>query len=200
MKTLFSLVTSATLLISAHTVAEPLAENNALINGNVLQGHGLIGVNMAAGEQNAQINAAALAISYGQGAHSLVDLRQSVSVEEGDYAHDSFSAITDNAFSNVSGVISVNQVSGMGNAQINAMAIGMGLDGEAVTDVMLESSSTGYTADLAPEDNGLREARIDEKAFNGASGLVQVNQLAGSGNATANSFQLNIKLGTESEL
>lgn len=197
MKTLFSLVTSTTLLISAQAFAEPWLENSALIDGSVLQGQGRIGVNMAAGDQNAQINAAALAVSYGQGAHATLDLQQNVRLTEAEWAHDSTSTITDNAFSNASGVISVNQVSGLGNAQINAVAIGLGIEGEAVTEVGLASSTTGYNAELAPTDTGHREARIDEKAFEGSSGLVQINQLAGSGNATANSFQLNVNVGLD---
>lgn len=199
MKTLFSLVTSTTLLISAPVFAETLLENSALITNNVLQGQGRIGVNMAAGDQNSQINAAALAVSYGQGAHATLDLQQNVRLNEADWAHDSTSTITENAFANVTGVISVNQVSGLGNAQINAVAIGLGIEGEAVTEVSLASTTTGYDAALAPTNTGHREARIDEKAFDGSSGLVQINQLAGSGNATANSFQLNINLGLDSE-
>lgn len=199
MKTLFSLVTSTALLISAPAFAETLLENSSLINGNVLQGQGRIGVNMAAGDQNAQINAAALAVSYGQGAHATLDLEQNVRLTEAEWAHDSTSTITENAFSNVTGVISVNQVSGLGNAQVNAVAIGLGIEGEAITEIGLASATTGYNAELAPTDTGHREARIDDKAFDGSSGLIQVNQLAGSGNATANSFQLNISLGLDNE-
>tara|TARA_B100001063_G_C16727460_1_gene537283 strand:- start:170 stop:772 length:603 start_codon:yes stop_codon:yes gene_type:complete len=199
MKTLFSLVTSTALLISAPAFAETLLENSSLINGNVLQGQGRIGVNMAAGDQNAQINAAALAVSYGQGAHATLDLQQNVRLTEAEWAHDSTSTITENAFSNATGVISVNQVSGLGNAQVNAVAIGLGIEGEAITEIGLASATTGYNAELAPTDTGHREARIDDKAFDGSSGLIQVNQLAGSGNATANSFQLNISLGLDNE-
>ncbi len=199
MKTLFSLVTSTALLISAPAFAETLLENSSLINGNVLQGQGRIGVNMAAGDQNTQINAAALAVSYGQGAHATLDLQQNVRLTEAEWAHDSTSTITENAFSNATGVISVNQVSGLGNAQVNAVAIGLGIEGEAITEIGLASATTGYNAELAPTDTGHREARIDDKAFDGSSGLVQVNQLAGSGNATANSFQLNISLGLDNE-
>lgn len=199
MKTLFSLVTSTALLISAPAFAETLLENSSLINGNVLQGQGRIGVNMAAGDQNAQINAAALAVSYGQGAHATLDLEQNVRLTEAEWAHDSTSTITENAFSNVTGVISVNQVSGLGNAQVNAVAIGLGIEGEAITEIGLASATTGYNAELAPIDTGHREARIDDKAFDGSSGLIQVNQLAGSGNATANSFHLNISLGLDNE-
>jgi hypothetical protein len=36
---------------------------------------------------------------------------------------------------------------------------------------------------------------IDNTAFDGARGLIQVNQSAGSGNATANSFALRVETG-----
>src|SRR5574337_958983 len=40
------------------------------------------------------------------------------------------------------------------------------------------------------ETHGIREARIGSTAFRNATGLVQVNQTVGAGNATANSFVL----------
>jgi hypothetical protein len=42
-----------------------------------------------------------------------------------------------------------------------------------------------------------QEVSISDTAFSGARGLVQVNQSAGSGNATANNFVLSVQAGTK---
>ncbi len=200
MNRLRTLVYGAAALIALQAVADPVLDNQSDISGKAARGQsGQMGVNMAAGDNNLQLNAAALAISAGQGARATLDLRQNVDISGADLTHNSVSTISDSAFSHSSGTLSINQVSGLGNAQINSIAIGLGLDGHAVTDTQLSSSVTGYSAELAPDDAGHREVRIEDKAFKGSSGLVQVNQLAGTGNATANSFQLRVNLGVKNE-
>jgi hypothetical protein len=44
--------------------------------------------------------------------------------------------------------------------------------------------------------HGVREASISSDAFRHANGIVQINQAAGAGNATANSFVLRPPAGT----
>ncbi|UTW12550.1 hypothetical protein [Marinobacterium rhizophilum] len=200
MNRLRNLVYGTAALIALQAGADPVLDNHSDISGKAARGQsGRMAINMAAGDGNAQLNAAALAISTGLGTHALLDLRQKVDISGADPTHNSVSAISDSAFSHSSGTLSINQVSGLGNAQINSIAIGFGLDGKAVTDTQLSSSVTGYSAGLAPDDAGHREVRIEDEAFKGSSGLVQVNQLAGTANATANSFQLRINLGVKSE-
>lgn len=198
MKSLSSLCAATTILITVQAFADPVVENLSQIHGNVVGGQGLMGINIAAGDGNAQLNASALAISVGQGAHSSLQLRQNIDFSALDQAHDSISTIGENAFSNAQGALSVNQVSGVGNAQINAISIGIGIDGaSAITDAQLAATTSGQATSGVDDPQYRREARIEGEAFKGSSGLVQVNQLAGTGNATANSFQLRIELGTE---
>lgn len=195
-----SILCAATILLAVQVSADPLVENVSRIQGNVVGGNGLMGINIAAGDSNAQLNAKALAISVGQGAHSALQLRQNIDFSGIDQAQDSISTISGNAFSNAGGALSINQVSGVGNAQINAVSIGIGLDGAAaVSDTQLAQTTSGSAVNALENPQYRREARIEGQAFKGSSGLVQVNQLAGTGNATANNFQLSVELGMESQ-
>jgi len=198
MKSLSSLCAATTILIAVQTCADPVVENFSRIQGDVAGGQGLVAINLAAGDSNAQLNASALAISVGQGIQEM-QLRQNINFSAIDQAQDSISTINENAFANVQGALSVNQVSGVGNAQINAISIGIGLDGAAVTDTQLAATTSGQSISALADPQYRREARIEGQAFKGSSGLVQVNQLAGTGNATANNFQLKVELGTENQ-
>jgi hypothetical protein len=103
-----------------------------------------------------------------------------------------------NAFSNASGAVMVNQSAGAGNIQSNSAQIGTAAIGvEAVSDAVLSAAAATSGAHGHPsEAQGIREASIGHAAFANATGLVQVNQSAGAGNVTANSFVLRPPAGT----
>ena len=109
----------------------------------------------------------------------------------------SISGIGGHAFTNSIGALSINQTSGTGNAQVNGMAIGIGLDVNVMSESMLSNMSTGAGLAAREPDEGIRSATIADSAFNGSRGLVQVNQSAGSGNSTANNFVLQLDLGAK---
>lgn len=176
----------------------PYAINNSMIDGNALSGaRGRNVVNMAAGEANAQQNAAAIALNpngvANVGLFSQQNLHQNSSTVPGL----SVSGIGGNAFTNTVGALSINQTSGSGNAQVNGMAIGIGLDVNVMSESMLSNMSTGAGLAAREPDGGTRSATIADSAFTGSRGLVQVNQSAGSGNSTANHFVLEFDLGTK---
>ncbi|KXU88625.1 hypothetical protein CI15_11850 [Paraburkholderia monticola] len=107
-------------------------------------------------------------------------------------------SIEANAFSNTSGAVLVNQSAGAGNLQRNSTQIGTAALG-------VETVSDGELSATAPKNgslgqsnaiHGVREASISSDAFRNASGIVQINQAAGAGNATANSFVLRPPAGT----
>ncbi|MDO6565015.1 hypothetical protein Q4488_16665 [Amphritea sp. 1_MG-2023] len=193
------------LLMATSVAAEtPLAakqfegSNQAVISDFALEGsRGVIGVNIVAGDANAQLNARALAVSIGQGvgASARIKVSQHVGFPSGG-ADSAVSLIEGDSFSNASGLISVNHASGSGNAQLNDVAIGFALGGVAVTESELNLTVTGQPVALSENSSTMqhREVSIGEGAFNGSSGLVQINQLAGSGNATRNSFGLSVSL------
>lgn len=202
------LLISVVPLLAFNSAAQSLPEKQeyavgaqAVIGDFVLEGsRGVIGINIAAGDSNAQLNARALAVSVGQGvsASSQIKVLQHVSLLGGG-PDSAVSLIEGNAFSNATGLISVNHVSGAGNAQLNDVAIGIAIGGVAVTESELNLTVTGQPVNSLPEQIATqhREASISGSAFNGASGVVQINQLAGSGNATSNSFGLSVSLGAD---
>lgn len=195
------------LLMATHVAAEtPLAaeqfeySTQAVISDDVLTGaRGVIGVNIVAGDSNAQINAHALSISVGQGVHTSSNIKTSQHVNYLEGPDSAVSLIEGNAFSNASGLISINHASGAGNAQLNDVAIGIAIGGVALTESELNLTVTGQPVSQLSQGAGVqhREAVIGEAAFDGASGVVQINQLAGSGNATSNNFGLSVSLGAE---
>ncbi len=186
-------------------IADPAPQHQrystqAVIQDMALKGsRGVIGVNIAAGDSNVQLNARALAFSVGQGvASASVHAVQRVQMP-GEAPDSAVSLIQGSAFSNASGMISVNHASGVANAQVNDIAIGFAIGGVAVTESELSLTVTGQPGGQSSQSQiqQHREASISGSAFEGASGVVQINQLAGSGNATSNSFGLTVSVGAE---
>lgn len=176
----------------------PSSVTRSVIDGNTLSGtRGRNAVNMAAGDTNAQVNAASLAFDSAGIANATVSLRQNLNFNTSGPADLSISDISGNAFSNSIGAISINQTSGAGNAQANGMAIGIGQQVNVMSESMLSSTTAGVGLSASDTDTGTRSATISDSAFTGSRGLVQVNQSAGSGNSTANNFALQFDLGTK---
>lgn len=176
----------------------PYAINSSMIEGHALSGsRGRNVVNMAAGDANAQQNAAAIALSPNGNASIGLFTQQNLHQNSSTSPGLSVSGIGGNAFTNTMGALSINQTSGTGNAQVNGMAIGIGLDVDVMSENMLSNMSTGAGLAAREPDDGTRSATIADSAFTGSRGLVQVNQSAGSGNSTANNFVLQIELGTK---
>ena len=92
----------------------------------------------------------------------------------------------------------LNQSAGAGNLQRNSVQLGTAAPGvETVSDGVL--SATAPKSGSLGQANGVhnvREANISSDAFKNVSGIVQINQTAGAGNATANSFVLRPPAGT----
>jgi len=176
---------------------------HSLIDGNALNGsQGNIAVNLVAGDANAQLNATALSINFGQGISAAKVSGLQLTDKNGATSPDTAIArIGEQAFNNVSGLVTINQASGQGNTQANGIAISMGFGEEIVSASSLEAIVTGQGSVSSPEtvDAGVRETSVDATAFEGARGIVQINQLAGSGNATANNFALRISRGGNPE-
>jgi hypothetical protein len=98
--------------------------------------------------------------------------------------------ISDDAFAGARGVITVNQVAGSHNAQINAVVIAagpvvLGSDALLVAQRPGASARGAGTASRSVSD-------ISGNAFRSASGIVQINQIAGGGNVVHNAFSLRV--------
>ncbi|WP_321843159.1 hypothetical protein [Paraburkholderia bannensis] len=156
---------------------------------------GAVAVNEAAGLNNAQGNQ--LTISSG-GSVANVNLDDQ-STSSRAKLNNATAIIGSGAFSNTSGAMMVNQAAGVGNIQRNSAQIGTGAFGVAMLsdgELSAVTAQNGNKASQAGQAGGIREVRIDGATFRNATGLVQVNQTAGAGNATANSFVLRPPAGT----
>lgn len=162
------------------------------IGGEALRGvTGAVNINIAAGDNNVQSNSGAIAI----GSHALGNniVVQQISGDN-DLEPDRTSVrIRDDALSQASGWISINQAAGSKNVQSNTMSVALGVRGSSLTSENLSqvlSGSSGPQEDSEGSRSSQRKIEVESSAFRGATGVIQVNQSAGTGNATSNSFGL----------
>jgi hypothetical protein len=151
---------------------------------------GRLAVNIASGSGNQEVNDAVIAIGDLASAGSAV--HQSISAAaEGDRV--TRISLQGDAFSNISGLASINIAAGTQNQAANIAIVAIGNNG-ALTDQLLSQSrasinpsgSTGGT-DI-PND----QIEIGDDSFRDVSGLIQVNLIGGERNSSANTFVLNV--------
>lgn len=161
------------------------------INGHVAQGvQGISSVNTAAGDANVQANLHAFAL----GGHTLALLqaRQRTQNNAADAPLNASASIGGHAYDNGRGIASINQVSGNGNAQLNGVVAQLASQGiREATDGSLSatvSASAGGQSSSNPhaQAGGTRSVAVDPSAMEGFNGVMQLNQVAGSGNASDN--------------
>jgi hypothetical protein len=98
--------------------------------------------------------------------------------------------ISDDAFAGARGVIAVNQSAGSHNAQSNSVAIAVGPSALG-SDALLNVQRPGASARVAgPVSRNVAE--LSGGAFRSASGIVQINQIAGGGNVVHNAVSLRV--------
>jgi hypothetical protein len=91
--------------------------------------------------------------------------------------------IGDAAARDAQGRIALNQAAGHGNAQANVAAIALSSEAGLIRLDIGQQTTAGDAARDA-------SARLDAQALSGTRGLLSINQVAGSGNAQANTFGL----------
>lgn len=179
------------------------AQDIGLRNSTILQGDalshisGVANTNMAAGAGNRQANSGALSI--GRASSTSGQLVQQARIDESLTSLQDNVQIQDKAFRQASGWMSINQAAGQGNVQSNAFGMALGINVSSLDDRNLQqvlASQQGLNGggDDSAEDAS-RRVEIDNTTFGGARGVIQVNQSAGKGNATRNSFRMNMALG-----
>ena len=172
-------------------LAESLISDNALAGAN-----GAIAVNQAAGDLNMQANVRAIA-SGGHADASAV-ARQLRRDEQFDTPVDARVAIAGQALADAMGVVSINQASGSGNAEVNlvtAVLASRGIRETGDEGLSFVSASAGeqYSSDPGEAGSGSRSVAVEATALRGFSGVLQLNQVAGSGNAASNQLTLDIR-------
>lgn len=168
----------------------------SLIGSGVANGAvGVVAINEASGLDNAQTNQGALTNGPAP-LLGLIGSSQSASTNAKTTA--ARSDIDNNAFSNTSGLIEVNQSAGVGNLQRNSAMIGTGpVEAEIVADGVLSATTAKNSSSVGSGQNhDAREVSIGSDALKSVSGIVQINQAAGTGNVSSNSFVLRPPAGT----
>ena len=193
---LVALATTAAAAQEAPATAPAHGTDSSRIDGQAgAAAQGLMGVNAAAGTSNAQANVRAIAL--GQDARAVASAQQAIDATGVDALRDAQALLGGGAFESTQGVLGLNQAAGGANAQLNLLAIGT--DAMAVFGQQIDNAALAATrADAAPATAGapstapLREARIDGTAVRAPAGVVQINQTAGVGNASANAIVLRL--------
>lgn len=168
------------------------------ISGNVAQGaQGISSVNTAAGDANQQANLHAFA----QGVHAqalLLARQHTYSDAAVDASLQASATIGGNAYDHGRGIASINQASGNGNTQLNGVAGQLASQGiREATDGTLSatvSASAGGqpSSNLHAQAGGTRNVTVDPSAMEGFDGVMQLNQVAGSGNASDNVLLMSV--------
>jgi hypothetical protein len=173
----------------------PVVTGDATIERGAFAGaKGAVTVNEAAGLNNAQSNQAAIVL--GPNGVAATDVAQSAQARA--RVPSAQASIESGALSNVSGLTMVNQAAGAANLQRNSVVLGAAAIGvESVSDSVLSAASSKQgRMDASAMAQGERAVRIGNDVLKNASGIAQINQTAGAGNATANSFVLRPPAGT----
>jgi len=168
------------------------------IDGRALSGaSGAIAVNQAAGDLNLQANLRALA-NGGRASGSI----QAAQVRAGNH-YDSplrgaSATLAGEALTGASGIASINQASGSSNAELNTVVAVLAEQGIRETnDESLASFASAGGQGGADEGQpvGPRSVGVSSTALRGFDGVLQLNQIAGSGNATGNQLSLSVQGG-----
>lgn len=155
---------------------------------------GVASLNVAAGVGNAQANVRAIEI--GEHAQAAGVVRQTVDAGQADLQRDARAVLGGAALESVQGVVGLNQAAGGANAQLNVLAVGtqaLAAFGQPLDNLVLAGSRVDAVPDTAgAAPAALREARIEGAALRASGGVVQLNQTAGAGNASANVIVLQL--------
>lgn len=173
--------------------------NQSRIDGRALTGaSGAIAVNQVAGDLNAQANLVGMA----QGNQARVDIdarstssRNSVLLDGPLHAS---AHIDGQALQGANGIATINQTSGIANTSMNVVRTTLAQEGirESDDEALAESSVTASAGGQGRAGNGLaagtRSVGVAASAMQGFDGVLQLNQIAGAGNDTANILGMSV--------
>ncbi len=174
--------------------------NHSRIDGRALSGaDGAMTVNMAAGDLNLQANL--LGIANGDNAHINIEARQRHAGNRvrADGALDASASIGGQAFNGARGVAMINQASGTGNATLNVVTATLAQQGiretndEALAASGALASAGGQGTANSGRSAGTRSVAVEDTALEGFDGVLQLNQIAGTGNVTANQLGISVQ-------
>ena len=172
-----------------------LSADSRLDGGALAGSNGSIKLNQAAGDMNLQANLHSMA--SGSGASAQVSAAQR---QQGDLFNTptlATATIGGNALAGASGIASINQASGGGNAELNSVSATLAARGirEASDDAMASSSALASAGEqpVVNDPRTTRRVGVEASALRGFDGVLQLNQIAGSGNATENRLSVSVQ-------
>ncbi len=197
---LLALVATAPLL-AADDYPEMLAYlADSRMDGRAFAGAtGALAINLAAGDFNQQATVRGIAVGT-QATASTRALQQ----RAGDHATaptQASAVIAGEALAGASGIASINQASGNRNAMSNMVAMSLAQRGirETDDDSSLSSSfaSAGqqHVSEAGSANTVRRTAAVEATALQGFDGVLQLNQIAGSGNDIGNVLTMSVQTG-----
>lgn len=147
---------------------------------------GSLHVNEAAGDANAQGNVAEVIRGS---SHVQLHIQQRTGAPPA--IGGASASIRDSAFADVSGLVQINQTAGSGNAQGNLAIVRVSVPAQVLSDDTLAGAMPVQTVTKHGLGSTLFSDNVDTAATTlHGKGIVQINQSAGTGNATANGFLL----------
>lgn len=167
--------------------------NQSMIDGRALAGaNGAIAVNQVAGDLNTQGNL--MGMAQGNQAHVAIDAR--ATSERNNVMLDgpllASARIEGQALQGASGMAMINQTSGIANTTLNVVSASLAREGIRESDdaALAAASVTASAGGQGRAGNGLaagtRSVGVAASALQGFDGVLQLNQIAGAGNDTAN--------------
>ncbi|WP_353191768.1 hypothetical protein [Pandoraea pnomenusa] len=162
--------------------------------GALANANGNIGVNVAAGADNAQANNVAIASLNAQPVYASAQVFANQS-SKGSASISQFyvnSSVGDGALAGATGNVGVNVASGVGNVQQNglAAAVSQGGVGNYKGGAANATAQTDQTAGMKASGDFIANASLGNGALAWASGNVGVNVASGIGNVQANSLAI----------
>ena len=179
--------------ISGNSASNGLVQNGASIADDVASSaSGNLGFNVAAGDNNAQDNAAALSaadasFSFGMADAEVFVNQSGMNNTTMNYGVTNAADIGGNAFSGASGNIGVNVTSGNNNEQKNALAASVATSAYATASVSSNQVSSGNTVD----NDGYYDYLVNTYSISMRGNVTGTTRGSGSGSysGTGNSYQ-----------
>jgi len=129
------------------------------------------------------VGLAAVALTFFLGSPALADEKWPISASD-------TVTLGATAFSGVSGMVRINQAAGVGNLQSNVAVLRLGSVSDARLDALTTQSFDPASKIVDLQAHG--RIVVSSSALTGVRGLIQLNQSAGNGNASSNSFLLTV--------
>ncbi|WMJ69264.1 hypothetical protein [Stenotrophomonas sp. 24(2023)] len=169
--------------------------DQARLDGRAFAGaNGAIAINQAAGDLNLQANLRGLASGDQASADITARQQHQGNVVLSAPLHAS-AQIAGQALSGASGIASINQASGIANTTLNVVSATLARQGIRETDdAALAASGVASAGGQGDAGNGVaagtRSVGVSATALRGFDGVLQLNQIAGARNDTANVLAL----------